>query len=206
MAEAVIIYGKSGAGKSRSLINFGEEEIFLVNVIGKRLPFQNKFKYVITTDSVEKIKEGLKKMPTKAAVIDDAGYLMTNAFMAGHRGKNNFDLFNDIADNFWSLMNFIKRGLPDDVIVYLILHESSSDYGETKLKTIGKLLDDKVCIEGMATVVLRAMKTDHGYVFMTQTSGGDISKSPEGMFEEEIPNDLKAVDSKIREFWRILPA
>lgn len=202
MGEAVLVYGKSGNGKSRSLINFAEDEIFFVNVIGKRVPFPKKFKYELKTDNIGMIAEKLKAMPTKVAVIDDAGYLMTNQFMRGHRGGNQFDLYNDIADGFWSLMRIIKS-LPEDVIVYILMHEDSNDSGEVKLRTIGKLLNEKVCIEGMATIVLRAVKKDSGYFFLTQTLGNDISKSPEGMFENEEPNDLKAIDTKIREYWKI---
>ena len=205
MGECVFVYGKSGSGKSRSLINFGEEEIFLVNTIGKRLPFRSKFKYEIKTDDFNKIANGLRKMPTKTAVIDDSGYLMTNAFMRGHSapksGSSTFDLYNDIADSFWSLITVIKNELPDDVIVYMIMHEDTTDYGETKLRTIGKLLSEKVCIEGMSTVVLRCVVRDGKHLFLTQSDGSDISKSPEGMFDREIENDLKAVDTVIREYW-----
>ena len=205
MGECVFVYGKSGSGKSRSLINFGEDEIFLVNTIGKRLPFRSKFKYEIKTDDFGKIVNGLRKMPTKTAVIDDSGYLMTNAFMRGHSapksGSSTFDLYNDIADSFWSLITIIKNELPDDVIVYMIMHEDTTDYGETKLRTIGKLLSEKVCIEGMSTVVLRCVVRDGKHLFLTQSDGNDISKSPEGMFDREIENDLKSVDSTIREFW-----
>ena len=207
MGECVFVYGKSGSGKSRSLINFGEDEIFLVNTIGKRLPFRSKFKYEIKTDDFGKIINGLRKMPTKTAVIDDSGYLMTNAFMRGHSapksGSSTFDLYNDIADSFWSLITVIKNELPDDVIVYMIMHEDTTDYGETKLRTIGKLLSEKVCIEGMSTVVLRCIVRDGKHLFLTQSDGSDISKSPEGMFDREIENDLKSVDSKIREFWSL---
>lgn len=205
MGECIIIYGKSGSGKSRSLINFKEDEIFLVNVIGKRLPFRSKFKYEITTDDVNKIKNGLKKMPVKSAVIDDAGYLMTNAFMRGHSapksGSSSFDLYNTIADSFWGLLTFIKTELPEDVLVYITIHEDTTDFGETKIRTIGKLLSEKVCIEGMSTVVLRCIVRDGKHLFITQSDGSDISKSPEGMFEREIENDLKAVDTTVREYW-----
>ena len=205
MGECVFVYGKSGSGKSRSLINFGEDEIFLVNTIGKRLPFRSKFKYEIKTDDFGKIVNGLRKMPTKTAVIDDSGYLMTNAFMRGHSapksGSSTFDLYNDIADSFWSLITIIKNELPDDVIVYMIMHEDTTDYGETKLRTIGKLLSEKVCIEGMSTVVLRCIVRDGKHLFLTQSDGSDISKSPEGMFELEIENDLKFVDDSIRSYW-----
>lgn len=205
MGECVIIYGKSGTGKSRSLKEFGEDEILFVNTVNKRLPFQKKFKYEYKTADVEKVKNALKKMPTKTAVIDDFGYQQTAKFMAGHNqrsGGSSFDLYNSIADDAYGLIMFIKEELPDDVIVYLIMHEETNDYGDTKLKTIGKLLDQKVCVEGMVTICLRAMKegTDR-YFFRTQSDGQDISKSPENMFDLQIDNNLAEVDKRIREYW-----
>ena len=212
MAEAVLIYGKSGTGKSTSLENFGEKEIFLINVIGKRLSFRKKFAYTITCDDADKIKRYMTKCPegVKTIVIDDAGYLMTNQFMAGHSGDKSggstFDLFNKIADSFWSLINAIKA-LPEDKIVYLTMHEDTNDFGEKRLRTIGKLLNEKVCIEGMCSVVLRAETMGGKYSFVTQNEGNDISKSPKGMFDEvRIPNDLKAVDTAIREYWGLIPS
>lgn len=205
MGVPVLIYGRSGTGKSRALLNFAEDEIFFVNVIRKRLPFRKKFKYEYQSDSVKSIKAGLKKMPTKTAVIDDAGYLQTNTFMRGHSapkaGSSSFDLYNTIADDFWELIEFIKNELPDDVIVYILMHELTNDYGLTKLRTIGKLLDEKVCIEGMVTIALRCLCDGTRHYFRTQNDGNDITKSPEGMFELEIENDLKAVDTAIREYW-----
>lgn len=209
MGIPVLIYGRSGSGKSRSLKGFGEEEIFLVNVVGKPLPFPGKFRYTAKTDSYNTIQKGLKTMPTKAAVIDDAGYLLTNTFMRGHSapksGSSSFDLYNDIADSFWDLLRFIQNDLPEDVIVYIIMHEATSDYGETKLRTIGKLLDEKVCVEGMVSIALRCMVEGDRHFFRTQSSGMDISKSPEEMFDLEIENDLKAVDTRIREYWSLSP-
>lgn len=207
MGESVLIYGRSGSGKSRSLYNFNEDEVFLVQTIKKRLPFRKQFKYTLVSDNVLTIMAQLQKMPLKVAVIDDAGYLMTNEFMKRHsggkKGSSSFDLYNDIADSFWNLLNSVKA-LPDDVIVYFIMHEDSNDYGETKLRTIGKLLNDKVCIEGMCTVVLRCVIENGQHFFLTQGTGTDISKSPEGLFDElKIPNDLKSVDSAIRSYWGI---
>ena len=207
MGKSVLIYGKSGSGKSRSLKKFAEDEILLINVIGKDLPFKKKFKYEYCTDDYNKIKNALTKMPTKVAVIDDAGYLQTNMFMRGHsspkKGSSSFDLFNDIADGFWSLLRFISSDLPDDVLVYIMMHEQTSEYGETKLRTVGKLLDEKVCIEGQVTISLRCMTDGSKHYFRTQSDGTDISKSPEDMFPMEIENDLKAVDTAIREYYEI---
>lgn len=203
MGECVIIYGKSGTGKSRSLKNFADDEIFLVNTINKRLPFPGKFKYTITGANMDTIERGLKTMPCKTAVIDDFGYQQTLRFMEGHGKGDQFKMYNTIADQTFNVIQIIKS-LPEDVIVYLIMHEETNDLGDVKLKTIGKLLDQKVCLEGMVTVCLRAMKTGTDrYFFRTQSDGSDISKSPEGMFDLEIENDLKMINDRIREYWSL---
>lgn len=210
MGKCVIVYGKSGSGKSRSLKNFPRDKLFLINVLGKDMPFKNsEFKYAYQTVSYDKIKEGLLKMPTKSAAIDDAGYLMTSMFMAGHsapkRGSSSFDLFNDIGDEMWKLLVFINTTLPKDVIVYMLMHDIQSDYnGEIKIRTIGKLLDEKVCIEGMTEICLYCKTDGKKHVFITQSDGNTLSKSPEDMFSQaEIENDLFEVDQKIRAFYNI---
>lgn len=201
MGECVFVYGQSGSGKSRSLINFKEDEVFVINVIGKRFPFPKKFKYVAKTDDPRVIIEQLAKMPCKVAVIDDAGYISTNAFMRGHGSGDQFKLYNTIGDNLWSLINAIKVSLPEDVIVYMVFHEEKDETGFSKIRTIGKLLDQKVCLEGMVTIVLRCMVKGGQHIFLTNSDGTDICKSPEGMFEESIENDLHAVDQRIRNYY-----
>ena len=202
MGNAIFVYGKSGSGKSRSLKNFKEDEIFLVNVNGKRLPFNKKFKYTGKSADVRTIIDQLQKMPCKTAVIDDAGYIMTDMFMKGHTGGDQFKLYNTIADEMYTLVASIQRLLPEDVNVYLTFHEERSDNGDSKLLTIGKLLDQKICLEGLVTVVLRCIVKGGQHLFITNSDGSDIAKSPEGMFEMEIENDLKQVDDRIREFWK----
>lgn len=206
MGIPVLIYGKSGAGKSRSLKNFKEDEIYLVNVIGKPLPFKGAFKYVTNSDQLQSIMAGLAKMQEKdikTAVVDDFGYIMTNMFMRGHGSGDQFKLYNQIGDTVWTFINYIQGpAVAPDAIVYLVMHEDTNEDGSNKLRTIGKLLEQKVCIEGMVTICLHAVCKGENYVFETQSNGFGIAKSPEGMFPElEIPNDLKAVDTAIREYW-----
>ena len=205
MGIPVLIYGKSGSGKSRSLKGFGEDEICLVNVLGKPLPFKGTFKYITTTDDVQTIMKALAAMPSKVAVIDDFGYIMTNLFMKGHGSGDQFKLYNQIADAMWNLISYIQGpALAKDAIVYLVMHEDVADDGTNKLRTIGKLLDQKVSLEGMVTVVLHSVIKGDRHVFLTNSDGNDVAKSPEGMFpDREIDNDLKAVDSAIREYWGI---
>ncbi len=209
MGVPVLVMGRSGSGKSASLRNISETA-FVINVNRKPLPFKNNDNLkIMNCDEYLKIKSGLKaayEKGIKVAVIDDAGYLMTNKFMDGHRqakGNSQFDLYNEIADNFYNLVKSISVDLPEDMIVIVTMHEEMNDMGYSKPKTIGKLLDDKVCIEGMFTIVLHALKLDGKYVFATNTDGLDVTKSPIGMFEETyIENDLQLVVNKIREYYK----
>lgn len=205
MGVPVLVYGKSGSGKSRSLKNFAEDEILLINVEGKQLPFRKKFNYVLKSDNLNLIIEQIIKMPCKIAVIDDAGYLMTHHFMENHKAKKgnaSFEMYDTIADTMYQLVKRIKDNVPEDKIVYIIMHEDTDDYGQTKLRTIGKLIDNKVCLEGMVTICIRCMSDGGRHFFRVQTNGSDITKTPEDMFEKpEVDNDLKLVDQVIREYY-----
>lgn len=128
---------------------------------------------------------------------------MKNHSKAGG-GNSVFNLYNDLADRFWNLIEFIKNKVDQDKIVYFIMHEDKNDSGDIKPKTIGKLLDEKVCVEGMFTIVLRTDIEDRKYVFKTHTDGKDVTKTPIGMFEEDsMDNDLKIVDTTIRKYYEI---
>jgi hypothetical protein len=204
MAIPVLIIGKSGSGKSTSLRNC-TEGFNLIKVLDKPLPFKGKIPCGVT-DDYNKVMAWLKGAKEKSIVIDDAGYLITNHFMNNHSsaGKGNavFSLYNEIGDKFWSLVQFIMNQLPPEKIVYVIMHEDVNDFGDIKPKTIGKMLDEKVCLEGMFTIVLRCVSSENKHMFITQSSGGAVSKSPIGMFDSlEIDNDLKLVDQKIREYF-----
>lgn len=207
MGIPVLIIGKSGSGKSTSLRNFGNDEIQLINVSKKPLPFKNKFANVLKSDSYNEIGQLFTKLNKNTVVIDDAGYLITNMFMRGHiskgTGSNIFSFYNELADRFWRMIEYIKT-LPDKVIVYIIMHEESNDAGEVKPKTIGKMLDEKVCLEGMFTIVLRCVTEDGKHYFKTKTDGSDVTKTPLDMFSGNlIDNDLKAVDDVVRDYYGI---
>ena len=119
-------------------------------------------------------------------------------------GGDVFELYNKIGYDFWSLFEFIKKELPKDVIVYIIMHDETDDFGNTKLKMLGKLLEQKVCVEGMVTICLRCVTDEKGHHFITNSDGSDITKSPEEMFlDKVIDNDLKYVDTIIREYYGI---
>lgn len=151
MGIGVLIIGKSGSGKSASLRNFQKEDIGIINVISKPLPFENKNGLkTVDTDNYADVYALLEKSKAKSIVIDDAGYLISNQFMRQHSnvggGNAVYNLYNDIADNYWQITQKIK-GLPPDKIVYVMMHIERNEFGDIKPKTIGKLLDDKVCIE-----------------------------------------------------------
>lgn len=201
MGIPVLILGESGSGKSASLRNFKPDEIGLINVNGKPLPFKNGLKS-INTDNYAKIEKALQKAEVKTLVIDDSQYLMANEFMRTAK-VTGFQKFTDIGLNFWNLIKAVSA-LPDDKIVYFLHHIETTDAGRQKIKTIGKLLDEKITLEGMFTIVLKTSVHDGQYRFSTQNNGFDTVKTPIGMFDsEEIDNDLKAVDVAIRNYYKI---
>lgn len=199
MAILVMVYGQSGTGKSTSLRNFKPEQVSVVNVLGKPFPFRNKLN-AYRSDDYGAIDNYIKKTPKLSIVVDDSTYLMTNEFMrtAGQRG---YQKFTTMAQNFNAIVN-VARDLPDDKIVYFLGHLERDADGHEKFKTIGKLLDEKVCVEGIFTIVLKTVVQDGHYYFSTQNNGSDVSKSPMGMFSDIlIDNDLSMVDKAIREYY-----
>lgn len=197
----VLIIGQSGTGKSASLRNFKKNEIAIANVLGKPLPFQSDIE-APKVDDYEIIMRSIEKTDKKTIVIDDAGYLLTNQFMEKVSVKG-YDKYNEMASEFFNLINGIKN-VEGGKTVYLIMHEDTDDLGFVKPKTMGKLLDDKVNIQGMFTVCLRSMFENGKYIFRVKTNGQDCVKTPIGMFEEsEIDNDLKLVDERIREYYNL---
>lgn len=183
MGIPVMILGESGTGKSASMRNFSPDEVGVINVARKPLPFRNQLK-CFSTDDYSKIMGALKQMKCKSAVIDDAQYLLANEWMRRINEKG-YDKYNDIANHYWSLVQFIVNELPDDRIVYMLSHLERDANGNEKAKTIGRLLDEKITVEGMFTIVLKTHVQDGHYTFLTQNSGADTVKSPIGMFETE---------------------
>lgn len=202
MGVPVLILGESGSGKSASMRNFKPGEIGIINVSGKPLPFRNQLK-TVNTDNYEDVVKTIIAAKAKALVIDDAQYLMVNEFMRTAK-VTGYQKFTDLALNFWRLIQVVINNLPPDKIVYFLAHVERDANGNEKMKTIGKLLDEKITIEGLFTVVLKTVVQDRHYQFATQTNGQDTVKTPMGMFDDLlIENDLKMVDSTIREYYGI---
>lgn len=203
MGIPVFILGHSGTGKSTSLRNFKSDEILHINVMRKPLPFKGRFAEIYEGDDYVGIAKAINATKKKTIVIDDAQYLMANEFMRRSFEKG-YDKFTEIGYNFWTLVNSASMDLPFDTIVYFLMHIDSDDNGSEKAKTIGKLLDEKITLEGMTSIVLKTAVKDGVYTFTTQNNGHDTVKSPLGMFSTyEIDNDLKAVDTTIRNYWEL---
>lgn len=202
MAIIVMVYGQSGSGKSASLRNFAAGQAAIVNVSGKPMPFRGAVE-TYNTDDYGKIGMAIRlaaKNGRRSIVIDDATYLMTNEFMRT-TGVNGYQKFTDMAFNFFNLVKNAQI-LPDDVIIYFLGHSDADTNGNEKFKTIGKLLDEKVTLEGLFTIVLKTVVQDGRYLFATHNSGHDTVKTPMGMFEDDlIGNDLAAVDAVIRDYY-----
>ena len=199
MATLVMVYGQSGTGKSTSLRNFAPDEVAVINVSGKPMPFRTKLK-TYNTDDYAKIQNAMAKTDRKAIVIDDATYLMVGEFMRNAKVVG-YQKFTDMAVSFNNLIEFASK-LPKDVVVYFLGHSDQMEDGKEHFKTIGKMLDNYVTVEGKFTIVLKTVVQDGKYYFATHNSGQDTVKSPMEMFEQDlIENDLKAVDTAIREYW-----
>lgn len=201
MAVGVLILGQSGTGKSYSMKNFNEDELCLISVQKSLLPFRKKFTETVITDKYSEIIKAMQSTKKKVIVIDDTQYLMCNEFMR-RASEKGYDKFTEIAQNFWSLVVQEVNNLPSDTIVYLLCHTATDENGVEKMKTIGKLIDEKITPEGLFTIVLKTAVSDGNYAFLTQNNGKDTVKSPEGMFSTyAINNDLKYVDEKIRNYY-----
>lgn len=203
MGVSVLVLGHSGSGKSTSLRNFEEGEVGIFNVAGKPLPFRKKLPKVDHA-AYNQIHQGLQLNKLNAYVIDDANYLM--AFQNFHLAKQSgYGKFTDMAVAFEGVLEAANR-TDDDTIVYFMMHPDYDESGRMKPKSIGKMLDNQLTIEGMFPIVLLAENDDTGYHFVTRSDGTNPVKAPMGMFDDAlIDNDLKAVDATIREYFGLAP-
>lgn len=212
MALPVLIIGRPGSGKTYSLKNFAPSEVGIISVEKGRLPFRSELKVAKVPRFENKadintyaqansakyawIERAIEKSSVKSIAIDDSQYLLVNE-MFDRSGERGFDKFTDIAKNFRDLVHAVNDLEDEDKIVYFLHHSETDTDGREKVKTIGKMLDEKLSVEGLFDIVLYC--ADHK--FITQANGQSTAKSPEGMFDLEIPNDLKAVDVAIREYY-----
>jgi ABC-type dipeptide/oligopeptide/nickel transport system ATPase component len=216
MSNTVLIIGESGSGKSTSIRNLDPSTTFIINVLGKPLPFMggkknyvncdkdNPFGNYVATDNTNTIK-GLimavndRRPEIKTLIVDDFNYTMTNEFMRQALTKG-FDKFSLIAQNAWSIINCLNS-TRDDLDCFVLMHSDTDQDGKSKPMTIGKLINDKVKLEGMVITCLHALIIDGEYKFLTQNDGCHMSKSPYGMFKDGlIDNDLTYIKQQLRKY------
>lgn len=214
MGIPVLVIGKSGSGKTYALKNFANKEVGIISVEKGRLPFKTELKTVKIPDFTNSdaeinsysqlnaaryswIESMIQKSKAPAIVIDDSQYLLVNE-MFDRSAEKGYDKFTDIARKFQHLIHFVNESVDDNKIVYFLHHSETGADGREKCKTIGKMLEEKLVIEGLFDIVLYC--ADHQ--FFTQANEISTAKSPEDMFTElSIPNDLKAVDVSIRSYY-----
>lgn len=213
MSIPTLIIGQSGTGKSTSLRHLDPKSTLLIQVIKKSLPFRsNYWRYfdrekcrdgnIFVTDQWNEILALARKTQRKVIVLDDFQYMLANEFMR-RSDERGFDKFTEIGRHAWEVITELSK-LPDDVRIYILSHSDERDDGSVKMKTIGKLLDEKIAPEGMFTIVLRTLASDDKYHFTTRNSGSDIVKTPIGLFDDHrIDNDLAAVDAAICDYYQI---
>ena len=215
MSNLILILGQSGTGKSTSIRNMDSEDTFIIQTVNKPLPFKGfKKSYPImdkdgkgkrlVTDSYDKIIGCLKYLNNnkdiKNIIIDDFQYVISNEFMLRAKEKG-FDKFTEMAQHYYVIIDVASR-LREDLNIFFLSHNEQKEDGTSKVKTIGKLLDEKITIEGLFTIVLNTVIQDNKYYFQTQNNGFNTTKSPLGMFDEQlIENDLKLVTEKINEYY-----
>ena len=204
MGLPILVLGESGSGKSSSLRNFEPGEIGILNVASKPLPFRKALPK-IDKASYPIITRTLQKNTLKAYAIDDAQYLMT--FSAFSRAKETgYGKFTDIALEYYNLIQTIINDTTPDTLVYLLQHIDTTDDGRIKAKTVGKMLDNQLTVEGMFAIVLLAHTDGQRHWFDTQSDGYTTVKTPMEMFSDrEIDNDLKMVDTTIRDYYGFTP-
>ena len=214
MALPVLIIGRSGSGKTYSLKNFKADEIGVISVEKGRLPFRSDIKTVrvpkdptngeardaaqLNAAKYAWITKAIQVAKVNTIVIDDSQYLLVNELFDRTYEKG-YDKFVSMAQKFRDLIHFVNDLEDENKIVYFLHHSELDTDGREKVKTIGKMLDEKLTVDGCFDIVLYCQ--DHK--FFTQSNGQSTAKSPEGMFDLEIPNDLKAVDVAIREYYNM---
>lgn len=200
MGNVIGIEAESGMGKSYSLHGFEPNEVAIYNVSGKPLPFKKKLPMVKTSD-MKWIAEDLKRNTMNCYVIDDAGLAMA-FYLFGKVNETGYGKFTQVAKDFYDLVQTAIRCTSDDTNVYFLMHtERSEDGSKVKMKTAGKMIDNQLTLESLFSIVLYGTTDGKRHYFVTQSDGVTTAKSPVGMFDLEIDNDLKAVDTAIREYY-----
>lgn len=200
MGQMILVLGNSGSGKTSSMRNLPPTEVCLINVSNKPLPFRNKFEENIYTTDYKKIIDVMNATTKQIIIIDDFQYILSTEYFNTIDEKG-YDKYNRLAYHYFKIIdNAIK--LDRNKIIIFTSHIDRTDNGNEKIKTIGKLLDDKLCVEGLFTTVLGTLVQDGGYYFTTKNNGMNTVKTPIDMFDSDvIDNDLNYVIEKVKEYY-----
>lgn len=209
MSPACLILGESGTGKTTSLRNMDPAQTLLIQVVRKPLPFKvagwktfdGKEGNIYQSDNPDRIIQAMRSTKRPVVVIDDFQYVLSNEYMRRTK-ETGYQKFTDIGKNAWEIFN-ASTSLRSDQRCYILAHTAVDEEGRSKLKTVGKFIDEKITPEGLFSIVLSTHVQDGRYFFATQNSGQDTTKSPMGMFTTPlIDNDLAAVDRAIVEYYK----
>ena len=216
MSNSVLILGESGSGKSTSIRNLPPEQTFIINVINKPLPFKGaakKFKKIesgalignyYVNDDPSLIRKLLvhintKRPEIKFIIIDDFGYTLTNSFMRKAHQKG-YDKYTELGKETFEILETVTD-LRSDLFCFVMMHTELDQQGKYKPKTVGKMIDQYICVEGKFTYVLHALVTEGQYRFLTNNDGQHMAKTPLNMFNNMfIDNDLTLVVNSINEY------
>ena len=208
MSYSCLVLGESGSGKTASLRNFDPAKTLLIQPARKPLPFRSKNwregkrGNIYVCSDVRKIVDAMRRAPHEVIVIDDFQYLLIGILM-NRRNERSFDKFSDIAGAGYDIVTTASQ-LDVNKRVYILCHTDTDEFGVVRAKSIGKMLSEKICIEGLFTITLRTHVENGNYTFSTQNSGNDTVKSPIGMFEQRfIDNDLNWVDQQVIDYYGI---
>lgn len=201
MGIPALIMGESGSGKTYSIRNFAPEEVGIFSVEKGRLPFKGDFK-IKKNAAYSDIMKAVMNPSLKRYVIDDSQYLLVNEFFDRAK-ETGYQKYTDMALNFRNLIHAINKIAPDDAVFYFLHHtEFDSNSGKVKAKTVGKMIDQYLTLEGCFDIVLLAQTDGKEHYFVTQSDGYTTAKAPAEMFPDvKIPNDLKMVDDAVRTYW-----
>lgn len=225
-AETIAIVGESGTGKSTSLRNLNPEETFIISTTGKPLPFRAwKKKYIPIKiegknvsgnyyvsskwDQILKILQIIDKMMPniKQVIIDDFQYVLSYEFV-DRATEIGYTKFSELAQHAMEILRYSEKMREDCKMIFLTHSENVGDNVNPKfvIKTVGKLLSEKVTLEGLFTYIFftKVSEGDSGkmeYKLITNNNGTCVAKTSFGMFEDlEIDNDLEEIIKVIDDY------
>lgn len=198
MARLVLVIAKSGTGKSSSMRNLKRGEASVILSSGKELPFKSDLATFVPKNYAE-VVNGIEKATSPIVVIDDANYLMSYEEMA-RAGEVGYGKFTSMAQNMFRVFKTIMDKDSDQTF-YIMAHAADTEDGSIKFKTTGKMLSEKVVLEGMTNILVTCDVEDGEFVFKVRTDGTGV-KTPLGMFDTDtIPNDITILDKAIRDYY-----